>query len=63
MDPSRHLQHYLNLVEQEAARVNAIEALMHLACFPEDEEAAMSSIQLLTADPMEIKASADDFRP
>lgn len=53
---TRQRCHYWAMAEQEAARTRAIRALVHLAQFPDDNEAAVRSLRLLAAVPSEIEA-------
>jgi len=48
--------HYLRLTQQHAARQEAIRALVTLAEFREESDAAMGSLRLLGADAVEIEA-------
>jgi hypothetical protein len=53
---TRQRCHYWKMAQQEEARSSAIRALVNLAQFPDDNEAAIRSLRLLEADPSEIEA-------
>jgi hypothetical protein len=58
----RQRRHYSKLAQQEAARLVAIGALVRLAEFPDDRNAAIRSLRLLEAHPSEMGIAAVGLR-
>ncbi len=55
---ARQRCHYSKMNQQQEARKDAIRALVNLSQFPDESEAAIRSLRLLDASPVEIETGA-----